>query len=1314
MATIADLLVKLGADSSGLRQELNKAKSDINTAFDANPIKTFQGAVDGTAGSMESLIGKFGKFTAAAGAGFGFIQMISGAVEAGARVKELSETMGVTASQASLFSRTVSLAGGDVQTASAAIMRLDKTLSSGGESAEKAQAMLSAVGVSLQDANGKLLPVNEQLKALSEGYKLAASAGYAQEYLMETLGSRGIALTGVLREYTEAAQNAAKVQGVGLDPEEMDRTKKEIDTLKMQASALGTATGAALAPLIEQIIPPLTTGLATVAKYLATNKEEVIDCTKAVVAFIAAYKTVVALRASFGAMQGLFGSAGGAGSTAATEAITRAQEAQINRRIKLIENAALQEEKAYLKSLQTMEVTEAEKTRLYANYVRQRQAETAKAAAVIRAEMIKAYADINAAATTSGAVQTGALNSVSKAAVVSGAAVSSVGGAAINTGVKMTTMGSAGLTTIKKLTSAAWALAGGWLGVASAIIYALGCLVEYKKQKAEKELNENVVNLDGVAYQQKDGIWKRRDVNTDASDFESPFSYTEIDQDSALAAELNYRLHMKPDIEKTELSPEANKQLDDLKAQLEGLSKAVDDNTAAAKAGGGGSSAAPKVEVPKTYTVEVPLGEIAAQKAIDAYNAAPGSQWLNPDLTTDMNNSCAAFVSTMYGAAGVMTDLTASGNNLDAMFQSVKGAWYGPNDGYSPSAGDYVSGPGHVGMYVGNNTVISRDSKGGLQQHDLQQWINEFGLIGYGSVKALTGGATSTQTVDENGRALQEAQRKLQQAKDEALRLFTSMSMEIEEKTGTAYEAGMAQVAENVKAKGQEIQKLAAAGLPTEAVKSLQDKLAEYQTALQNKVTEQQQQALSKLKTDTMRTNAELKGDYKSLADAEYNATVESLNKEKEERTKAVAQNKDDKEAMAAVEEWYTSQVQAAAEKRTEAYRASFAKQMDYAISHHDTKTMGSLLNSDDFKQMMDWDGQTAQMQQFYDLWKDAHKTTAQMMADSMESFKGSVSDFFTNLLEGQETFGDAFLGMVDSLLDTVVKQLADKWSSQILASLFPGMFGGDQQSGDLSGGSGGGGLFTGLSFAGGLLGGGGGGLFGGGGGLFGGLFGGGSNGNGDEDPVTTFQNTITRMTTGLDTATSSLGLFSGGTGTAGKLLGTYNAVQGMINTGTKPAETATTVSATTGLASFTASVYVATAALQAMASKSTFGSIFGGKFATGGYIMGPGTGTSDSIPAFLSNGEYVLTAEAVQNVGLPLLDAMNSGRVGHFASGGLVRAASGGKGSGGAAGNVVTLNVSALDAASFADFLQNGGMDAIKQLLYDGNRDFTTESGVW
>jgi hypothetical protein len=35
-----------------------------------------------------------------------------------------------------------------------------------------------------------------------------------------------------------------------------------------------------------------------------------------------------------------------------------------------------------------------------------------------------------------------------------------------------------------------------------------------------------------------------------------------------------------------------------------------------------------------------------------------------------------------------------------------------------------------------------------------------------------------------------------------------------------------------------------------------------------------------------------------------------------------------------------------------------------------------------------------------------------------------------------------------------------------------------------------------------------------------------------------------------------------------------------------------------------------------------------------GGATNGPGTGTSDSIPAMLSDGEFVVTAKAVENLG--------------------------------------------------------------------------------
>ncbi len=63
-------------------------------------------------------------------------------------------------------------------------------------------------------------------------------------------------------------------------------------------------------------------------------------------------------------------------------------------------------------------------------------------------------------------------------------------------------------------------------------------------------------------------------------------------------------------------------------------------------------------------------------------------------------------------------------------------------------------------------------------------------------------------------------------------------------------------------------------------------------------------------------------------------------------------------------------------------------------------------------------------------------------------------------------------------------------------------------------------------------------------------------------------------------------------------------------------------------------------------------GGIFG--FASGGEIKGPGTGTSDSIPAMLSHGEFVVNAGATKKHGA-LLEAINTGRVPHFASGGPV-----------------------------------------------------------
>jgi TP901 family phage tail tape measure protein len=92
--------------------------------------------------------------------------------------------------------------------------------------------------------------------------------------------------------------------------------------------------------------------------------------------------------------------------------------------------------------------------------------------------------------------------------------------------------------------------------------------------------------------------------------------------------------------------------------------------------------------------------------------------------------------------------------------------------------------------------------------------------------------------------------------------------------------------------------------------------------------------------------------------------------------------------------------------------------------------------------------------------------------------------------------------------------------------------------------------------------------------------------------------------------------------------------------------------------------------------------------FATGGFVSGPGTTSSDSIPAMLSNGEYVLNAAAVAKYGVPMIESINKMA---FAGGGYVvpsaaKMAEGGMVSTNNSSINAVFNISGADAQEVAD----------------------------
>ena len=572
LSTISELLIKIGADSSGLRKELGESKTAINQTFgDVKPLDTMQGALTSTTSKVEGLIGSFTKFAGVVAGGFGLTSLISGAVTAGESVYQLSQKMGVTVAQAGEFKRILALTGGDADAASAAIMKLDKSMAGGGASAQKTQKIFDALGISLKDQQGHLLPLNQQMEQLAEGYKKAEKAGYGQEFIMNTLGAKGLSLTQTLRDYAEAKENAAKVKSSGMiDAKQMHELDQEMKLINMQFSQLKVAGGAALAPLAKEFLPLALEGLSKAAVFIKENSTQIKTLTTDLVKLYAVYKSIQAVRAigtkATSAVKTTVGKALG-GSAEITEAEkTRLVTEFTTQRTIALEEAQLKERAAMEKTFLSYQTQKTREVEIAA------EAEQAKAGAAEKAAMQISEANTAAGASASRIVECNTLaaesevakadaatiasgriveaNTAAKAAVaettlaqdalttsevitgttagetatkkvtaenISKTAITTTkteqealtvataitGNTAVETGTKTATAASIARSGVTKLTSAVWALAQGWWGVAAAIAYVL-YLSSQRSTAAAQAVNGRFITLPDGSVVTKD------------------------------------------------------------------------------------------------------------------------------------------------------------------------------------------------------------------------------------------------------------------------------------------------------------------------------------------------------------------------------------------------------------------------------------------------------------------------------------------------------------------------------------------------------------------------------------------------------------------------------------------------------------------------------------------------------------------------------------------------------------------------------------------------------------------------------------------
>lgn len=274
------VVAKLNAELAALKTASTAAGNAASGAFGRikSGAESAHAGVNRLTGAFGTLSGKMSAALGVIAVGGGLFNITNSAMKAGESLYKLQSRLHLSTAEASQLSRVFSLCGSDVNSIVPYFARLDKQLLSAGENGNATSLALTKFGISLKDSSGSLLPINQQLAALAEGYKKAAEAGEAEAFTAEVLGAKGSALIPVLEQYGDAVQAANSVKTTGLlDPREAHELNLEWMKMQAELGQIKMVVGASLMPLSKELMPEITSSLKDFVGEIRDNKDEIKD-----------------------------------------------------------------------------------------------------------------------------------------------------------------------------------------------------------------------------------------------------------------------------------------------------------------------------------------------------------------------------------------------------------------------------------------------------------------------------------------------------------------------------------------------------------------------------------------------------------------------------------------------------------------------------------------------------------------------------------------------------------------------------------------------------------------------------------------------------------------------------------------------------------------------------------------------------------------------------------------------------------------------------------------------------------------------------
>lgn len=288
MASITErLLLVISADGKQAVGEFRKLSQSASTEAGK------------TEGALRRLSGSVSTTTLAAAAGAGGAVLAMGKSMAGTYEQAAKETLkfqrltGATAEDASRLRVVAQQSGLGVDQLSAAFVRLSKNAdTSAGKRA------LDQLGVSLKDANGKALPLKDQLRALSDGFSKSGDAALKNKAALALFGKSGADLLPLLNRGSKGIDELTKKAdklGLTMSDKDLQQVKDYIKAqreLSLAFEGLRMQVGREVFPVLAGQMK-IAAGVATDLVGAFTHLPEPVKQTGVAVTGLAATAAVV-------------------------------------------------------------------------------------------------------------------------------------------------------------------------------------------------------------------------------------------------------------------------------------------------------------------------------------------------------------------------------------------------------------------------------------------------------------------------------------------------------------------------------------------------------------------------------------------------------------------------------------------------------------------------------------------------------------------------------------------------------------------------------------------------------------------------------------------------------------------------------------------------------------------------------------------------------------------------------------------------------------------------------------------------------------